>query len=40
VLPATDQAGAELVLAVDRATAVRITRDSSNHVFTAVVAPP
>ena len=39
-LPATDQADAELVLAVDRATAVRVTRDSSTHVFTAVAVPP
>jgi Flp pilus assembly protein CpaB len=40
VLPGSAETGPELVLAVDRMTAVRITRDSSSHVFTAVVAPP
>jgi Flp pilus assembly protein CpaB len=40
VLPATEVADAELVLAVDQATAVRITRDSATQVFTAVAAPP
>jgi pilus assembly protein CpaB len=40
VLPATDTAGPELVVAVDRRTAVRITRDTTTQVFTAVVAPP
>lgn len=40
VLPATADAEAELVIATDRGTAVRITRDSPDHVFTAVVAPP
>lgn len=40
VLPATADSDAELVVATDRATAVRITRDSPNHVFTAVVVPP
>lgn len=40
VLPATADAAAELVVATDRATAVRITRDSPDHVFTAVVVPP
>jgi Flp pilus assembly protein CpaB len=40
VLPATESSDAELVVAVDRATAVRITRDSPAHVFTAVVVPP
>ena len=40
VLPATASADAELVVAVDRATAIRVTRDSATHVFTAVVAPP
>ena len=40
VLPASTSSDAELVVAVDRLTAVRITRDSSTHVFTAVVVPP
>jgi pilus assembly protein CpaB len=40
VLPATTSADAELVVAVDRPTAVRITADSATHVFTAVVVPP
>lgn len=40
VWPATDGADAELVVAVGRATAVRITRDTATHVFTAVVDPP
>jgi Flp pilus assembly protein CpaB len=40
VLPATAAADAELVVAVDRRTAVRITRDTATHVFTAVVVPP
>jgi Flp pilus assembly protein CpaB len=40
VLPATASSGAELVVAVDRSTAVRITRDTATHVFTAVVVPP
>ena len=40
VLPASASSDAELVVAVDRLTAVRITRDSSTHVFTAVVVPP
>jgi len=40
VLPAGASANAELVVAVRRSTAVRITRDSSDHVFTAVVVPP
>lgn len=39
-LPATDDVGAELILAVERATALRITRDSAGYVFTAVVVPP
>ena len=40
VLPATDASDAELVVAVDRDTAMRITRDSQTHLFTAVVVPP
>jgi Flp pilus assembly protein CpaB len=40
VLPATAEADAELVVAVDQRTAVRITRDSATQVFTAVAAPP
>jgi Flp pilus assembly protein CpaB len=40
VLPATESSDAELVVAVDRPTAVRISRDSATHVFTAVVVPP
>jgi Flp pilus assembly protein CpaB len=40
VLPATTAADAELVLAVDRASALRITRDSATQLFTAVVVPP
>jgi pilus assembly protein CpaB len=40
VLPATPSAAAELVVAVDRLTAVRITRDSATQLFTAVVVPP
>jgi pilus assembly protein CpaB len=40
VLPATADAEAELVVATSRTTAVRITRDSPDHVFTAVVVPP
>ena len=40
VLPAGHDAAAELVLAVDRATAVRLTRDRAGQVFTAVVVPP
>jgi Flp pilus assembly protein CpaB len=40
VLPARADADAELVLAVRRSTAVRITRDTASHVFTAVVNPP
>lgn len=40
VFPASDRAGAELVLAVDRPTALRITRDSASRVFTAVVVAP
>jgi pilus assembly protein CpaB len=40
VLPATESSDAELVVAVDRPTEVRITRDVATHVFTAVVVPP
>lgn len=40
VLPATDTAGPELVIAVDRETAVRITRDTATQVFTAAVLRP
>jgi Flp pilus assembly protein CpaB len=40
VLPESDAAAPELVIAVDRETAVRITRDTATQVFTAVVAPP
>lgn len=39
-LPATDAADAELVVAVDRTTALRLTRDGTSHLFTAVVVPP
>jgi Flp pilus assembly protein CpaB len=40
VLPADATADAELVLAVDRHTALRITRASATQLFTAVVAQP
>jgi Flp pilus assembly protein CpaB len=40
VLPSSASADAELVVAVDRTTAARITRDSSTSLFTAVVVPP
>src|SRR3954452_2412425 len=40
VLPASTEADAELVVAVDRHAAVRIARDAAGHVFTAVVVPP
>jgi Flp pilus assembly protein CpaB len=40
VLPARASADAELVVAVDRETALRITRDSATQLFTAVVVPP
>jgi Flp pilus assembly protein CpaB len=40
VLPGRDGAAAELVLAVDRATAVRITRDRPGQTFTAIGDPP
>jgi Flp pilus assembly protein CpaB len=40
VLPESDSAGPELVIAVDRQAAVRIARDTATQVFTAVVAPP
>jgi pilus assembly protein CpaB len=40
VLPASAAADAELVVAVDQTTAVRITRDSATQMFTAVAAPP
>jgi Flp pilus assembly protein CpaB len=40
VLPEQDSAGAELIIATDRRTASRITRDSASHVFTPVVVPP
>jgi Flp pilus assembly protein CpaB len=40
VLPRIDDAAAELVLAVDSATAVRITRDRPGQVFTVLVQPP
>jgi Flp pilus assembly protein CpaB len=40
VLPRTGDADAEVVLAVDRATAVRITRDRAAHVFAVVADPP
>jgi Flp pilus assembly protein CpaB len=37
VLPAQDDAGPELILAVDRPTLARLTRDSASHVFTPVL---
>jgi Flp pilus assembly protein CpaB len=40
VLPAANDAAAEVIVAVDRATAVRITRDSATNVFTPVIDPP
>jgi hypothetical protein len=40
VFPAAEGASAEFVLAVERVTALRITRDSASQVFTAVVVPP
>jgi pilus assembly protein CpaB len=40
MLPPTTSANAELVLAVDRATAVRITRNGARQAFTVVVDPP
>ena len=40
VLPSRDGDGAELIVAIDRGTVLRITRDRSGHVFTAVVVPP
>jgi Flp pilus assembly protein CpaB len=40
VLPPGDDGNAELIVATDRVGTVRITRDSSNHIFTAVVDPP
>ncbi|HKC27114.1 MAG TPA: SAF domain-containing protein [Jatrophihabitans sp.] len=40
VLPPTDSASAELVVAVDRATAVRITRNGARQAFTVIVDPP
>lgn len=39
VLPGTDE-GAELVVATDRPTAVRISRDSPTQMFTVIVEPP
>jgi Flp pilus assembly protein CpaB len=40
VLPASADANAELVVAVDRGTAVRIIRDTVTQTFTAVVVSP
>lgn len=40
VLPATTDADAELVVAVDRGTAVRIARDAAALIFTVAVDPP
>jgi Flp pilus assembly protein CpaB len=40
VLPGADDAAAEVVLAVDESTAVRITRDRPAQMFTLVVDPP
>lgn len=40
VLPADEQAAAEIVLAVDESTAVRLTRDRPAQMFTLVVDPP
>jgi Flp pilus assembly protein CpaB len=40
VLPPRDGDGAELIVAIDRRAVLRITRDRSAHVFTAVVVPP
>ena len=39
VLPAGETTDAELLVAVDRATAVRITRDSAGQLFTTLVDP-
>jgi pilus assembly protein CpaB len=38
-LPATNDAAAELIVAVAPQTAMRMTRDAATHVFTAVVRP-
>jgi pilus assembly protein CpaB len=40
VLPSTAEADAEVVLAVERATAVRLARDRAAHVFAVVADPP
>ncbi|HJQ43913.1 MAG TPA: SAF domain-containing protein [Jatrophihabitantaceae bacterium] len=40
VLPARDGGPAELIVAIEPAAVLRITRDRTNHVFTAVVVPP
>ena len=40
VLPSRDGDEAELIVGIDRAAVLRITRDRSSHVFTAVVVPP
>ena len=40
VLPARDDGSAELITAVSRPTAARLTRDRSTEVFTAVVVAP
>lgn len=40
VLPGSDDAAAEVVLAVDETTAVRLTRDRSTQMFTLVLNPP
>jgi Flp pilus assembly protein CpaB len=40
VLPPRVGDDAELIVAIDRAEVLRVTRDRSSHVFTAVVVPP
>jgi Flp pilus assembly protein CpaB len=40
VLPKTDDSDAELVLAVDRNTAVRMNRERSAQLLTVIVDPP
>ncbi|HET8583909.1 MAG TPA: SAF domain-containing protein [Jatrophihabitans sp.] len=40
VLPVSGDAGTELVVAADRATAVRITRDRPSQMFAVIVDPP
>jgi hypothetical protein len=40
VLPPRVGDDAELIVAIDRAEVLRVIRDRSSHVFTAVVVPP